>query len=70
MDKKEKNTQKNQQRRDFLKKGAYTLGAFTILPSHALFSKPAIRNKEGELIKAAVVAPSDKVNMAFCGTHL
>ncbi len=59
--------EKNQQRRDFIKKSAYTLGAFTILPSHVLFSKPAIRNKEGEIIKAAVVAPSDKVNMAFCG---
>lgn len=42
-------------RRDFIKKSALALGAFTILPSHVIFSK------------GKNVAPSDKVNMAFCG---
>jgi predicted dehydrogenase len=67
MNTKDKKNQKQQQRRDFLKKSAYTLGAFSIVPSHVLFSKPAVVSKEGEILKAATVAPSDKVNMAFCG---
>jgi hypothetical protein len=42
-------------RRDFIKKGALTLGAITILPRHIL---SATRHS---------VAPSDKVNLAICG---
>ncbi|TKG93010.1 Gfo/Idh/MocA family oxidoreductase [Puteibacter caeruleilacunae] len=45
----------NNNRRDFLKKTALGLGAITIIPSHVIFAKPGS------------VAPSDKVNMAFCG---
>lgn len=57
----------NNQRREFLKKGALAFGSISILPSHVLFARPEIRNKEGEIIRRATVAPSDKVNMAFCG---
>lgn len=54
-------------RRRFLKKSATALGAMTIVPSSVLFAKDEIRNAAGEVIRARVVAPSDKVNMAFCG---
>ncbi len=54
-------------RRNFLKNSAIAVGALTILPSKVLFSKPEIRDASGKLIKAATFAPSDKVNMAFCG---
>ncbi|NQU53091.1 MAG: Gfo/Idh/MocA family oxidoreductase [Bacteroidetes bacterium] len=54
-------------RRKFLQKSATALGAVTILPSHVLFAKSAIKDESGNIIRAAVVAPSDKVNMAFCG---
>jgi hypothetical protein len=54
-------------RRKFIKKSAAAFGALTILPSHVLFAKNAITDSAGNVIKAAVVAPSDKVNMAFCG---
>ena len=49
------NSKMNNNRRDFLKKTALGLGAITIIPSHVVFAKPGS------------VAPSDKVNMAFCG---
>lgn len=55
------------QRREFLKKGALAFGSISILPSHVLFARTELRNKEGEIIRRATVAPSDKVNMAFCG---
>ena len=42
----------NQQRRDFLKKTALAAGALSVIPGKVVFGKPA---------------PSDKVNMAFCG---
>jgi hypothetical protein len=42
-------------RRDFIKKSAFAFGALTILPSHVVFSK------------GKNIAPSDKVNVAFCG---
>ncbi len=58
---------KQLKRRDFLKKSALTAGALTIIPSHVLFSKNAIVNKAGEVIKPASFVPSDKINMAFCG---
>lgn len=58
---------KKNTRRDFLKKGALSFGAISILPSHVIFSKPAVVNKEGAIIKAATVLPSDKINLAFCG---
>lgn len=57
----------NTQRREFLKKGALAFGSISILPSHVLFARPELRNKAGEIIRRASVAPSDKVNMAFCG---
>lgn len=57
----------NTQRREFLKKGALAFGSISILPSHVLFARPELRNKEGEIIRRATVAPSDRVNMAFCG---
>ncbi len=67
-----KNNEKNlalgkNQRREFLKKSVLSLGAITILPSHVIFSKPAVLNKEGAILKPASVLPSDKINMAFCG---
>lgn len=54
-------------RREFLKKSTLALGAITIVPSHFLFAKKPLRNKEGAIIQPARVAPSDQVNMAFCG---
>lgn len=54
-------------RRKFIKKAAATAGVFTIVPSSVLFAKKEIRNKAGEVVRARVVAPSDKVNMAICG---
>lgn len=54
-------------RRKFLKKSAATVGALTIVPGHVLFAKDEIKNAAGEIIRKRVVAPSDKVNMAFCG---
>jgi hypothetical protein len=54
-------------RRAFLKKSAATLGAFTIVPSHVVFSKPELRSRDGRLLRKATVAPSDKVNLACCG---
>ncbi|WP_297089588.1 Gfo/Idh/MocA family oxidoreductase [uncultured Draconibacterium sp.] len=54
-------------RRKFIKKSAATVGALTIVPSSVLFARDEIRNAAGEVIRARVVAPSDKVNMAFCG---
>jgi hypothetical protein len=54
-------------RRKFIKRTAVTFGALTVVPSHVLFSKPEIVNKEGKVIRNASVVPSDKVNMACCG---
>ena len=54
-------------RREFIKKAAVTVGAFTIVPSSVLFAKAEVRNKYGEIIQPRIIAPSDKVNMAFCG---
>jgi predicted dehydrogenase len=54
-------------RRKFLTRTAATVGALTIVPSHVLFAKPEIRNAAGELIRPRIIAPSDKINMAFCG---
>ena len=54
-------------RRNFIKKAAVTVGAFTIVPSSVLFAKAEVRNKYGEIIRPRIIAPSDKVNMAFCG---
>lgn len=54
-------------RRKFIQRAATTFGAITIVPAHVLFAKPEIRNKAGEIIQNASVAPSDKVNMACCG---
>lgn len=54
-------------RRKFIKKSAGVIGAITVVPGHVLFAKPEVRNAAGELLKPGVVAPSDKINMAFCG---
>ncbi len=54
-------------RRDFLKKSSLALGSLTIVPSHFLFAKKAVINHEGDIVKMARPAPSDMVNMAFCG---
>ncbi|MCK5729666.1 MAG: twin-arginine translocation signal domain-containing protein, partial [Draconibacterium sp.] len=54
-------------RRKFIKRSAAAFGAMTIIPSHVLFAKDEIRNAAGEIIQPRIVAPSDKVNMAFCG---
>ena len=70
MKSKKKNDQQvtaKQNRRKFLKRSSLAAGAFTLLPSSVIFSKKAVRNQAGAVVKPAVVAPSDKVNMAFCG---
>ena len=54
-------------RRKFIKKSALVAGSFTIVPSYILFAKDEHRNEKGELLRPRIVAPSDKVNMAFCG---
>ncbi len=54
-------------RRKFITRSAAAFGAMTIVPSHVLFSKDEIKNAAGEIIRPRIVAPSDKVNMAFCG---
>ena len=54
-------------RRKFIKRTATGIGAITIVPGSVLFAKNEIRNKAGEIIQPRVVAPSDKINMAFCG---
>ena len=64
--KENQNTQ-NQNRRDFIKKSTLAFGALTVLPSHVIFSKPALRDPSGKLIRPAVISPNDKVNLACCG---
>ncbi|NOR75208.1 MAG: twin-arginine translocation signal domain-containing protein, partial [Draconibacterium sp.] len=54
-------------RRKFIKRSAAAFGAMTIIPSHVLFAKDEIRNAAGKIIQPRIVAPSDKINMAFCG---
>ena len=54
-------------RRKFITRTATTLGAITIVPAHVLFAKSEIRDTEGNIIKNASVAPSDKVNLACVG---
>ncbi len=62
-----KHTSKKESRRSFLKKSTLTGAAFTVVPSHVLFSKPELRSKTGEVIRRASFVPSDKVNLACCG---
>jgi hypothetical protein len=57
----------NKNRRGFIKKSALVLGALTVIPSHVIFAKPELRDKNGTLIRRASVAPSDKVNLAAIG---
>lgn len=64
---KNKVLQKAGERRDFLKKSALALGAVSIVPSHVLFSKPEIRDKQGKLLRKASFVPSDRVNLACVG---
>jgi len=66
-EKKENRNRTHNNRRDFLKKSAATIGAITIVPSHVVFSKPEQRSKNGSLVSRATVAPSDKVDLACCG---
>lgn len=54
-------------RRKFIKKSATALGAVSIVPSHVLFAKNAVVDSAGNTLKPPVVAPSDRINMAFCG---
>jgi len=54
-------------RRKFILQSATTFGALTILPAHVLFAKSEIRNKEGEIVRNAIVAPGEKVNLACVG---
>ena len=61
------NKQGNNNRRDFIKKTGVSLGAMIFIPSHVLFSKKEVRDAAGQIIQKAVVAPSDKVNLACCG---
>ena len=57
----------NNSRRKFIRKSAAAIGAMTIVPSHVLFAKDEIKNAAGEVLRSRIVAPSDKINMAFCG---
>ncbi len=59
------NTKNN--RRDFFKKSALSVGALSILPANVIFASKSIKNAYGEVIKPASFVPGDKVNMAFCG---
>ena len=54
-------------RRGFIKKTAAAIGAVTIVPSYVLFAKSAVVDSAGNVVKPAVIPPSDKINMAFCG---
>lgn len=54
-------------RRKFIQRSAATIGAITIVPGHVLFAKDEIRNTAGKIVRPRIIAPSDKVNMAFCG---
>ena len=66
---KSKNNNKlgNNNRRSFIKKTGVSLGSMIFIPSHVLFSKKEVRDAAGQIIQKAVVAPSDKVNLACCG---
>lgn len=55
------------QRRQFIKKAGVSLGSIMVIPSHVLFSKKEVRDVSGKVLKKAVVAPNDKVNLACCG---
>ena len=44
-----------------------SLGSMIFIPSHVLFSKKEVRDATGQVIQKAIVAPSDKVNLACCG---
>ena len=59
-------TSKNN-RRDFFKKSALSIGALTVLPGNVIFASAEVKNKAGEKVKPASFVPGDKVNMAFCG---
>lgn len=54
-------------RRKFLKRGALSFGAFTIVPAHFLKAKAEERDAMGRLIRPAKLAPSDMVNLAAVG---
>ena len=54
------------QRRQFIKKAGVSLGSIMVIPSHVLFSKKEVRDVSGKVLKKAVVAPNDKVNLACC----
>ncbi len=54
-------------RREFLKRSALAFGAITVVPSHVIHSKSAVRSRDGRVLRAASVVPSEKVNVACCG---
>jgi len=57
----------NNNRRNFIKKTGVSLGSMMFIPSHVLFTKKEVRDAAGQITQKAVVAPSDKVNLACCG---
>ena len=57
----------NNNRRDFIKKTRVSLVSMIFIPSHVLFSKKEVRDTTGQVVQKAIVAPSDKVNLACCG---
>ena len=54
-------------RREFIKKASASIGLFTIVPAHVLFKQNEVRSASGDLIRKASYAPSDKIDMVFCG---
>jgi len=54
-------------RRGFLKKSAAAFGAISILPSHVVRAQAEVRGKDGRILRAGTVVPSERVNVACCG---
>ena len=57
----------NNNRRNFLKQSALSIGTFTILPGSILKASQQQKNALGEIVEPASFVPGEKVNMAFCG---
>ena len=54
-------------RRHFLKDGLVTLATISILPSHVIRGQSELRDKDGKLVRARSVVPSERVRLACCG---
>ena len=54
-------------RRHFLKDGLATLATISILPSHVIRGQSELRDKDGKLVRARSVVPSERVRLACCG---